>query len=104
MKVLIPCNGSRGDIQPFVALACGLKSLSSDYEIILGGPEDYKEFVTNHGLEFFSIEPSIITAINETSEGKTLKQAGFLSLLPAFKAFIALVYESWYYYLSHIKI
>ena len=95
MKILIPCNGTRGDIQPYVSLACSLKRLSSDYDIILGGPKVFEEFVTNHGLAFFPIEPSITAAVKETDAGKALNNPGLFGFMAAAKAFFSVIYESW---------
>ena len=54
MKITIITIGSRGDIQPIVALGKGLKS--AGYEVTVATHEPYHEFVTRHKLGFFRID------------------------------------------------
>lgn len=53
LSILIQVVGSRGDIQPFVAL--GLALARAGHHIRIATHEVFKEFVESHGLEFFSI-------------------------------------------------
>ena len=43
--------GSRGDVQPYVALACGLRR--AGHEVVLATHAPFGEFVRAHGLTFF---------------------------------------------------
>lgn len=54
LNVVIHVVGTRGDVQPFVALA---KVLKADYghRVRLATHPVYRSFVEEHGLEFFSI-------------------------------------------------
>lgn len=54
LNVVIQIVGSRGDVQPFVALG---KVLKADYghRVRLATHPVFKSFVEEHGLEFFSI-------------------------------------------------
>jgi len=45
--------GSRGDVQPYVALGKGLKQ--AGYEVVLLTHDPYRELVLGEGLEFFAI-------------------------------------------------
>src|SRR5436309_5046963 len=49
-RVVILAFGSRGDIQPYLALGLGL--LRAGYQVRVGAPEEYKECVVRRGLEF----------------------------------------------------
>ncbi len=49
-KILIITIGSRGDIQPFVALGKGLQAVG--YEVALQTAEAYKAFVQDNGLSY----------------------------------------------------
>ena len=50
MRVVILTIGTRGDVQPFVALARGLRAAGHDPLIV--APEAFAEFVTSNGVEF----------------------------------------------------
>jgi len=45
--------GTRGDVQPFIALAHGLKARGHD--VVLGAPENFQSWIEGHGLEYRSI-------------------------------------------------
>lgn len=53
MKITILAYGSRGDVQPYVALALALEARG--HAPRLAAPENFKSFVEGFGLEFFSI-------------------------------------------------
>ena len=50
MKIAILTIGTRGDMQPYVALAEGLQS--EGHEVILGGPDNFADWVEGHGIPF----------------------------------------------------
>lgn len=50
MKFTLLTYGSRGDIQPYVALALGLQR--AGYEVRLAAPHLFADFVMEHGLDF----------------------------------------------------
>ena len=54
MNVVIHVVGSRGDVQPFVALGKVLKDMYG-HRVRLATHPNFREFVTENGLEFFSI-------------------------------------------------
>jgi len=54
MKLSILTIGSRGDIQPIVALGIGLQD--AGYDVTIATHEPYREFVTRYGLGFFRID------------------------------------------------
>ena len=54
MHVVIQVVGSRGDVQPFVALGKVLKD-TYGHRVRLATHPTFKDFVTENGLEFFSI-------------------------------------------------
>ena len=53
MRIGIIALGSRGDVQPYVALGKGLKQ--ADYEVVLLTHDPYEGLVLGEGLEFFTI-------------------------------------------------
>ena len=52
-RIAIATIGTLGDVQPFVALALTLKKRG--FSVILGTSGDFEKFVTDHGVEFFSL-------------------------------------------------
>jgi O-mycaminosyltylonolide 6-deoxyallosyltransferase len=50
MRVALLALGSRGDVQPFIALGLGLRARG--HEVSLGAPADLKALVESSGLEF----------------------------------------------------
>jgi sterol 3beta-glucosyltransferase len=66
MKITILTIGSRGDVQPFVALGRGLQA--AGHSVVLATHEEFRGFVTEHDLEFkvyalfpLSLLPSILS-------------------------------------------
>ncbi|MBM7614494.1 glycosyltransferase [Alkaliphilus hydrothermalis] len=52
--ITILCSGSRGDYQPYIALAQELKKLGKDVRI--AGMRDYEGFVRNYDIDFYPIQ------------------------------------------------
>jgi len=52
--ITILCGGTRGDVQPFVALAIELKRLGKDVRIAV--TRNHEEFVRSYGIDFYSID------------------------------------------------
>ncbi len=50
MRVTIVTIGSRGDVQPFIALGKGLQR--AGHSIVIATHEEFRGFVTENGLEF----------------------------------------------------
>jgi sterol 3beta-glucosyltransferase len=50
MRFTILAHGSRGDVQPYVALGAGLQRVG--HAVCLAAPGLFESFVTEHGLEF----------------------------------------------------
>ena len=61
MKITILTYGSRGDVQPFLALALGLQK--ADHTIKLAAPHRFADFVQEHGVPFVPLagDPEIIS-------------------------------------------
>lgn len=73
MHLTIIATGSRGDIQPMVALGCGLKA--AGYGVRLGVPETFTSFVREHGLEFAPVGGDV-RALVESNAMRRALQAG----------------------------
>jgi sterol 3beta-glucosyltransferase len=69
MKIKLLTLGTRGDVQPFVALALGLKS--HGHEVTLCTSKSFEEFVTSYGVSFFPINADYMK-MAESEEGKKM--------------------------------
>ena len=57
MKIAITTLGSRGDLQPYIALALGLKT--AGYDVLIISAKNEEDFVRNHGLDFYALDVDI---------------------------------------------
>ncbi|HEX2905382.1 MAG TPA: glycosyltransferase [Phototrophicaceae bacterium] len=73
MRITILTAGTRGDIQPYVALGTGLKR--AGYQVRLVGSQDFAAFVTAYGLDFFPMQLSMAAAMN-TEGAQAILEAG----------------------------
>lgn len=73
MRITIPITGSRGDVQPFVALGMGL--MASGYQVRLATHADFSDLIRSKGLEFFPIEDGA-RALHDTQTGYRMFHAG----------------------------
>lgn len=80
MKVLILTYGSRGDVQPYVALGLGLKARGHD--VVVATSERFREFIEAQGLRYGFMSDELLSVI-DTDQGKELMEqsAGFLRLV-----------------------
>lgn len=57
MRVLLSTIGSRGDVQPFVALALALKARGEDVHVCV--PPDFREWIEGLGIHVTTIGPAL---------------------------------------------
>jgi sterol 3beta-glucosyltransferase len=67
MNITILTIGSRGDVQPFVALGVGLKE--AGHEVTLATSKAFEAFVTEHGLRHVALEVDLLERL-QSPEGK----------------------------------
>ena len=67
MNITILTIGSRGDVQPFVALGVGLKE--AGHEVTLATGKAFEAFVTEHGLRHVALEVDLLERL-QSPEGK----------------------------------
>jgi UDP:flavonoid glycosyltransferase YjiC (YdhE family) len=73
MRISISTLGTRGDVQPYVALAQGL--MRRGHQVQLAAPEQFAGFVTGHGVAFAAL-PGDFLALLDTPEGKAAVAGG----------------------------
>ena len=67
MRVLIATIGTRGDVQPYVALAVGLKS--AGHQVTICTCPQFREFITEYGIGFASLEDGLLKLL-ESDTGR----------------------------------
>ncbi len=77
MKVTFLATGSRGDVQPYVALGKGLKE--AGYIVGVFASQNFQNLITAHGLEFFDMGGNMET-VAQSMEG-LLEQGNFIKIL-----------------------
>lgn len=80
--------GTRGDVQPFVALARGLTAAGHD--AVLAAPHRFDEFVGGHGVEFAGIDDGPLrlmdegaTVVGDVATGGLGKKLALAKQMPA---------------------
>jgi sterol 3beta-glucosyltransferase len=68
MKIAITTVGTRGDIQPYIALGLGLKE--AGYDVLLVSAKNEEAFVKSYGLDFFALSVDI----QKLMEGNEVQQ------------------------------
>jgi hypothetical protein len=51
MRITIPTTGSRGDVEPYIALGVGLRARG--HEVCVATHANFEKAVCQHGLEFY---------------------------------------------------
>ena len=80
MRIVIIAPGSRGDVQPYIALGKGLQN--AGHSIRLVSHSNFETLVTSYGLEFWSFGNDVRDAV-ENSEMQELTEKGNFLLLMA---------------------
>lgn len=73
MKIAILTSGSRGDLQPYLALGLGLKK--NGHEVTLAASDRFKSFVTEQNLTFESLGENFKELLDQ-EQGKALLDSG----------------------------
>jgi len=78
MRVAILTVGTRGDLQPYIALSLGLKRAGHD--VLLCGPENFTDWVAGYGIDYLpgGID---VQALLQTPEGREMVAGNPLAIL-----------------------
>src|SRR5688572_11187406 len=79
MRVVIFAIGTRGDVQPYVALGRGLKE--AGHEVVVATHEPFRGFVTQHGLGFRPIAVNVQEVLQSEEVRRTLRIKNPVALL-----------------------
>jgi sterol 3beta-glucosyltransferase len=78
MQIMIIAMGSRGDVQPYVALGKGLKA--AGHSIRLATHENFESFVHSHGLAFYPMKGNVQAFLEDPENRKLLESGNFLAI------------------------
>jgi len=76
MRIAIITIGSRGDVQPFIALGQGL--IKAGHTVRLATHQDFEAFVKSHGLEFCLIRGNSQEMVGNQEMREVLEKGNFL--------------------------
>ena len=72
-RALICTYGSRGDVEPFLALAQGIRDAGCD--VLLATSARFRAFVETHDVPFYPMSDALLEAI-DTQDGQTILEGG----------------------------
>ncbi|GAP99987.1 glycosyltransferase [Leptolyngbya sp. NIES-2104] len=78
MRIAIIAMGSRGDVQPYIALGKGLKAVGHQVRLITH--ENFEELVTAYGLEFCPVKGNVQAFMEDPENRKLLESGNFLAI------------------------
>jgi UDP:flavonoid glycosyltransferase YjiC (YdhE family) len=78
MQIAIIAGGSRGDVQPYVALGKGLREAGHTVRVL--APQDYQDLIIAYGLEFFDMGGGVKT-IAQSQIQDIVEQGNILKIL-----------------------
>ncbi|MDZ4768971.1 MAG: glycosyltransferase [Chloroflexota bacterium] len=81
MKISIVASGSRGDVQPYIALGKGLKN--AGYTVRVLTSDDFRSLVVEAGLAFSSAGESVEAVLQSEKWRKLMESGNFLAILRA---------------------
>ena len=88
MRITIFAAGSRGDIQPCIVLGKGLQQ--AGYQIRLAAPENFRDFVEQHGLEFYPLRGDV-QQIMASDTGRNFMQKGGSNPIKSIRAMRSMI-------------
>jgi sterol 3beta-glucosyltransferase len=78
MRIAIMAMGSRGDVQPYLALGKGLKA--AGHQIRLATHENFEALVSSHGVEFLPLKGNVQAFMEDPENRKLLESGNFLKI------------------------
>jgi len=78
MKIAIIALGSRGDVQPYIALGTGLKE--AGHVVRLVTHQNFESLVKSHGLEFWNVRGNVQDVIESQEMRALLEKGNFIAI------------------------
>ncbi|MBX4148202.1 glycosyltransferase [Paenibacillus lautus] len=85
MKIKLLTIGTRGDVQPFIALARGLQN--NGHDVVICTSQDFEGFVRGHGVGFAPIQANIMK-LAQSAEGKRMLGSNPFEIMKQMKKLI----------------
>ena len=82
MTIGIYTYGTRGDVQPYIALALAL--MEKGHRVVLSAPGDFKDFVEGFGVPFFPLHGEAEAIMNSPEGQRILKTENTIKLMRYF--------------------
>jgi UDP:flavonoid glycosyltransferase YjiC (YdhE family) len=79
------CLGTRGDVQPYVALAQGLQE--AGFRVTVGAGEDFADFVSSHGVDYWPLRAEFKSLI-ESEDGRAALAGSSAAAMVTLKAMV----------------
>lgn len=79
LRIFIIASGSRGDVEPYIALGKGLKKDSHVVRLLTH--RNFETLVNSHGLDFWPIEGNVQDIAQSDEMRKRLEKGNFLSIM-----------------------
>jgi UDP:flavonoid glycosyltransferase YjiC (YdhE family) len=83
MRIAIVATGSRGDVEPYVALGKGLNK--AGYSVRLITHQNFGTLVKSNGLDFWSIESNVQDIAQSKEMSERIEKGSFLSVMAQMK-------------------
>jgi sterol 3beta-glucosyltransferase len=83
VRVVIVAMGSRGDVEPYIALGKGLKKAGHYVRVI--SHQNFDSLISSHGLEFWAIEGNVQEVAQSDRMSEQIEKGNFLSVLSQMK-------------------
>src|SRR5512134_1379548 len=77
MRIAIITIGSRGDVQPYIALGQGL--MNAGHTVRLATHQDFEDFVKSYGLEFWLIRGNPQEMVGSQEMREVLEKGNFVA-------------------------
>ena len=79
MRIAIIAPGSRGDVQPYIALGKGLAKVGNVVRLVTH--QNFEMLVNSHGLEFWPVEGNVQDIAQSTEMRQLLERGNFLAIM-----------------------
>jgi len=79
MRIAIIAPGSRGDVEPYIALGKGLTKAGNVVRLVTH--QDFEVLVNSHGLEFWPVEVNVQDIAQSTEMRELLGRGNFLAIM-----------------------
>ena len=79
MHIAIIATGSRGDVEPYIALGKGLKNAGHGVRLVTH--ENFEMLVNSHGLEFWPVEGNVQDIAQSQEMSALIEKGNFLAIM-----------------------